>query len=79
MSQSWGLNKSGQLGIGDTDDRGDTENSMGASLPVTDPGMRLATPSPSSLDVSAGDDSGGGDDGGDGLSTVRDGVTRIRP
>jgi len=70
VARSWGLNRSGQLGIGDTEDRGATENSMGVSLPVVNPGLRLATPSP--VDVSGGEDGDGGDDGGDGLSTVRD-------
>lgn len=41
---SWGLNASGQLGLGDTDDRGDEEGSMGNSLPSVEVGMRVSWP-----------------------------------
>jgi cysteine-rich repeat protein len=34
----WGLNSSGQLGIGDTVNRGDVHGQMGSALPVTDLG-----------------------------------------
>ncbi|MGB0730354.1 MAG: RCC1 domain-containing protein, partial [Ilumatobacteraceae bacterium] len=34
----WGANSSGQLGLGDTDDRGDDPNEMGDNLPVVDLG-----------------------------------------
>lgn len=32
----WGLNRSGQLGLGDTNDRGDAPGEMGANLPYVD-------------------------------------------
>ncbi|MBM3775387.1 MAG: hypothetical protein FJW37_09525, partial [Acidobacteria bacterium] len=32
----WGSNGDGQLGLGDTSDRGDGSGEMGASLPVVD-------------------------------------------
>jgi len=39
----WGLNNTGQLGIGDTDARGDQPCAMGESLPVVDLGGLRAT------------------------------------
>lgn len=49
---SWGLNASGQLGLGHTDDVGDEEGSMGDSLSAVEPGLRLAfPPSPASVVV----------------------------
>lgn len=49
---SWGLNASGQLGLGHTDDVGDEEGSMGDSLSAVEPGLRLAfPPSPASIVV----------------------------
>eukprot|EP00903_Cladosiphon_okamuranus_P015667 g14469.t1 len=63
----WGLNKSGQLGIGDTSDRGADVNTMGDRLPAVEVGLRLASPpSPASFDEV---DLDGGEDG-DGLSSV---------
>lgn len=35
----WGVNDSGQLGLGDTNNRGDTANEMGANLPFIDFGV----------------------------------------
>ena len=40
----WGSNTSGQLGLGDTNKRGDNSSEMGGSLPVVDLGSeRTAT------------------------------------
>ncbi len=40
----WGVNNSGQLGLGDTDNRGDNTNEMGDNLPAVDLGTgRTAT------------------------------------
>lgn len=41
---SWGLNASGQLGLGSTDDVGAEEGTMGDALPAVQPGLRLAFP-----------------------------------
>lgn len=41
---SWGLNASGQLGLGHTDDVGAEEGTMGDALPAVEPGLRLAFP-----------------------------------
>ena len=37
----WGSNGMGELGIGDTNDRGDEPGEMGNALPVTDLGQDL--------------------------------------
>ncbi|CAN0440080.1 unnamed protein product [Pylaiella littoralis] len=63
----WGLNKSGQLGIEDTVDRGDVAESMGEFLPAVTTGLRVALPP----DVLSGVDATGEREGGGGLSTVR--------
>lgn len=74
---SWGLNASGQLGVGDTSDRGSTEGTMGTMLP----GLfldRVACPAwveePFPVFTDDDDDDGGGDGGGlnNGLSEVLD-------
>ena len=46
----WGWNGSGQLGLGDTQSRGDQPGQMGASLPVVDLG-----PGRTALQITAGD------------------------
>ncbi|CAM9187175.1 unnamed protein product [Pylaiella littoralis] len=61
----WGLNKSGQLGVEDTVDRGDIADSMGDSLPTVTTGLRVAFPPAVSFDVDAVVD----EEEGSGLST----------
>ncbi|CAN0434518.1 unnamed protein product [Pylaiella littoralis] len=61
----WGLNKSGQLGIEDTVDRGNTADSMGEYLPSVSTGMKFACPPAVSFDVEAAVE----EEGGGGLST----------
>lgn len=62
------MNKSGQLGIENTEDQGDTAGSMGESLSKVTLGLKIAFPPVTSVDVDATGVEGGGD--GD-LSTVR--------
>jgi uncharacterized repeat protein (TIGR01451 family) len=51
----WGENASGQLGLGDTADRGEAPGEMGASLPTVDLGGTFATGPGLAIDVEAAD------------------------
>lgn len=66
---SWGLNASGQLGNGDTEDRGDEADEMGDMLPAVQTGMRIAFPP--ALVTFDEEDLALDEEGDDGLSTVR--------
>ncbi|CAM9908463.1 unnamed protein product [Scytosiphon promiscuus] len=69
----WGLNASGQLGTGDTLDRGDEANEMGDYLPAVQAGMRIAFP-PDVVTFDEEDlalDEDDEEDGDGGMSTVR--------
>lgn len=53
--RSWGLNASGQLGLGHTEDVGAEDGTMGDSLAVVELGIGVAFPTSTATDTSSSD------------------------